>query len=115
MAEYTVYRGTEAPITFTVVDGDGDPLDLTGYTLNFRATQRPVATLTISKATGSGIVHATQSGATIGQATLTLVAADTSSAPAYPIALEYQLEATPPTGGPYVVEAGYLIVRPDLG
>jgi len=89
--EIFMTRGRHRDITITVLDDDGDPQDLTSRTLNFKAKRKlsdADADAIISKATGAGITHASpQSGATLGQATIAILAANTTALPNHTVAL----------------------------
>ena len=92
-----ITRGDAATRTITVLDGTGAAVDLTAVTLKFTAKRRASdaqAAAVIAKSTGAGIVNQTQSGATLGKATLTILSADTASLEAYRVDLHYDIEAT---------------------
>ena len=75
-----VFKGEDKNYTITVVDENGDRVDLTGWTLEFEVKPKAgdADPASIAKSTGIGITHLTQSGATLGQATLDFDPADTS-------------------------------------
>jgi hypothetical protein len=88
--EVFMTKGRHRDILVTVLNSAGAPQDLTGRTLNFRAKRNIAdtdANAIIIKATGSGITHATQSGATLGQATIAIAAANTSTLPNHTVSL----------------------------
>ena len=106
-------RGEYATRTVTILDGDGDALDLTGASVYFTATRRlsdAAAAALISKETGAGIEHLTQSGDTVGQATITFDPADTSSLEAYRVDLHFAVWAVIATH-PYPTQRGTLTVN----
>jgi hypothetical protein len=88
--ELAMTRGRRRDFTVTVLNTAGDPQDLTGRSLKFLA-KRNVAdadgSAIITKATSSGITHATRSGPTLGQATIQVDVADTAALPNYSVAL----------------------------
>ena len=84
----TIVRGESASLdlAFTTQNADGVevPLNISGATVHFRVKRipgNPADPVVIRKATGSGIVHAPQSGGSLGRATLTLAPADTDGTP----------------------------------
>lgn len=93
MADIEVFmtKGRHRDILVTVLNSAGTGQDLTGRTLNFRAKRNIAdtdANAIITKATSSGITHAVpQSGPTLGQATIAIVAADTSTLPNHTVSL----------------------------
>jgi hypothetical protein len=103
--EIFMTKGRHRDILVTVLNSAGTPQDLTGRTLNFRA-KRNIADLDaaaiIIKATGSGITHATQAGATLGQATIAILAANTSALPNHTVALRFEIVLLD-AGEPYSV------------
>lgn len=112
MSDLAMTRGDSYAFTVTVLDGAGAALDLTGKTLRMTLVRQPYADATIIKNTGAGIVHQTQSGATLGKATITLDPADTSALPAVPVAFRGDVQLT--SGGlPYTTEPLWLRVDPD--
>lgn len=76
MSDNTIYRGLDWQRTLTVTkESDGTARDLTGATVTFslkRHTTDAAALVTLT--VGSGITLLTQSGATLGQATVFLAA-----------------------------------------
>ena len=76
-------KGSSQPFRLTVFDSDNNPLYLTGTTLYFTValTAGGTAEITKTSATPSEILILTQSGATLGQADIFLLPADTSSLP----------------------------------
>jgi hypothetical protein len=110
-------RGDDTTRIITIVNADGDALDLTGCTLRFTAKRRRTdaqAAAVISKVTPTQIALATQSGATLGTATLTIDAADTASLEAMRIDLLYDVELVTATGKKYTTETGTLTINPDV-
>lgn len=88
--------GTDRIITATFYDSAGDLEDITGHTINFWAWEEGTA-LEIAKSTGgSGITILAQTGATLGQAQITIEPADTLQWSAN-VRLRIELEKT--TGG----------------
>jgi hypothetical protein len=76
-----IYRGQDKTYLVTVVDDAGAAIDLTGGTMFFRVSDTPgSAHLIIAKssAVGAEITFLAQSGATLGQAEIYIVPADTS-------------------------------------
>jgi len=99
-SEIKMTRGRHRDITVTVLNSAGSPQDLTGRTLRFMA-KRGITDLDsaaiLNKTTGTGITHAVpQSGATLGQATIAIAAADTNVAavPNHSIALRCEIVLT---------------------
>jgi len=112
MSELTMIRNDSFSFTVTVLDGAGAALDLTGKTLRVTLVRQPLADVTIVKNTGTGILHQTQSGATLGKATVTLDPADTSTCPDFPVAYRGDVQLT--SGGlPYTTEPIWLRVDRD--
>lgn len=72
MSDLTIYKGVTWEHTLTVTkESDGLPRDLTGAAIVFTALRRGVGGAPqISLSVGSGITLLTQSGATLGQATV---------------------------------------------
>ena len=77
----TIYKGQTATFLLTVTDEDEERFNLDGSTLYFRIKLAVTAAdpALVALETGSGIVHATQSGTTLGQATITVPAASTAA------------------------------------
>lgn len=114
MPEHTMVRGDNKTIRVTVSDANG-PLNLTSKTLEFTAKRnKDDAAAFIQKTTGAGITHLTQSGGTLGQADVALVAGDTSGLPAYGTTLFYEVELTDGSNT-YTTEQGTLVVSPNYG
>lgn len=112
MSDLAMTRGDSYTFTVSVLDGAGAALDLTGKTLRMTLVRQPYAEVSIVKNTGTGITHQTQSGATLGKATVALDPADTSALPAYPVAFKGDVQVT--SGGlPYTTEVLWLRVDPD--
>lgn len=111
-------RGDTWTRTITVVDAANARVNLTGKTLTFTARTAAGGTAVVTKTTGSGIVHATQSGATEGQATLTLDPADTSALAAYATTLVCDVQLTDGSARYTVIPAPgdrfTLTVYPDI-
>lgn len=75
-------RGETIGLRCTVRDQDGQLVNLTGATAYARVRPDPKAAPVISKSSPStGIAIATQTGATRGQFTISIAAADTASLP----------------------------------
>lgn len=88
MSALSIYRGDTAVYTLTIRDAEtGVAVDITAITLKFTAKR---GSTTITKSTGSGIVHTTPAS---GIATLTLLPADTLSLPDK-TTLEWDVQAT---------------------
>jgi phage gp36-like protein len=100
MSELKATKGTEARFSFMVRDAVGAAFDLTGATVTFSATNE---TQTLSKT-------ATVTAPTTGAALVVLAAADTSSWTAPILPLSWTLRVAPLTGGPFDVDAGWLLV-----
>jgi hypothetical protein len=75
-ASFEFVAGSDYRINLTALDEDGEPLDLTGYTIDVRLLGTG---LDVTKTTGAGVTHATQSGATIGLAEILFVSTDTDA------------------------------------
>lgn len=120
--EIAVTRGRRRQLTHTVLNSVGQPQDLTGRTLKLlakRSLDDADGAAIITKSTGSGIVHLTQSGATLGQATITIEAADTAALPNYSVALRCEIVLLD-GGAPYGVipdvppDRFWLLVGPNV-
>lgn len=97
-SDLTIKRGTTYPITITVTDDSGDPVDLTGATVRFTAktaeydTDADDSDAAIAK---NVTVHVDEEGvasATSGKSTITLTDTDTYINPGnyyYDITIEY--------------------------
>ena len=77
--EIEVFQGESRDIEFEVVDDEGDPFDLTGFDVLFKAV-RDETEVEISKSTGAGIVV---TDAPAGKTVLSLDSDDTSDAGHY--------------------------------
>ena len=77
MALLTIFKGETTVFVLSVKDAAGAPRDITGAALEFTigTIYTPPAVI-IEKSVGSGIVLRTQSGATLGQADITIAAGD---------------------------------------
>lgn len=114
MADHTMTRGDTKELLLEIDGEDGTPLDLTTWTVAFTARRSPLdATAVITKTTSSGIIRATQSGATLGQATVMLDPADTSSLPAYSTTLVYDVQLSQGSVR-RTTEDGTLTITPDV-
>lgn len=112
-----ITRGDDSSRIITIVDADGDPLDLTGCTIRFTAKRRrsdAQAEAVISKVTPTQIAINAQTGDTLGTATLTIDAADTASLEAMRIDLAYDVQLTTVAGKVYTTETGTLTINPDV-
>lgn len=82
MSDLSMYRGDDDDFTITALDATGAAVDLTGTTLIWTVkrsrTDPDSAAVIQKKSSDGGITILTQSGATLGQATINLAAADTS-------------------------------------
>jgi hypothetical protein len=92
-----VYKGEDKNYTLTIVDENGDRVDITGFAIEFEV--KPKAgdpdPASIAKSVGSGIVLKPQTGDTLGQATISLDPADTSGL----AALVYKYDVVAVDGG----------------
>jgi len=77
---HTVYKGESKTLLLTISDSDGVRLDITGFTIEFQVKLKDgdADPPLISKSVGSGITILTQSGGTLGQATVKIDSADTT-------------------------------------
>lgn len=77
----TIFKGEDKTYTIRVVDDAGDPVDISGFTVEFEVkTAVGLADpASIAKAVGSGIVIAPDQVANKGEATLTIDPADTNT------------------------------------
>lgn len=77
----TIYKGNSKSWILTVKDSTQSPIDITGYTLEFqvKGAVDDADPALISKSVGSGITILTQSGATLGQAQIDVIPADTAN------------------------------------
>lgn len=101
--DVTVYKGAESPaLTWTVVDANNAPIDLSSATLSFKVYDRSHTTL-FSKSTSSGI---TVSGSSSNLVTVTYNSTDTAMAGAY----RYSLWRT--DGSDIVYASGDFIIQP---
>lgn len=81
-SDHRMTRGETFGLRVTVTDQDGQLVDLTGATAYARVRPDPKAAPVISKSSPStGIALAAQSGATLGQYTITIAVSDTASLP----------------------------------
>lgn len=76
-----IYYGNTPTIVYTVKDENEDPSSLTGYTVKFRLCASEDDKITENYVLNLSMTNATQSGATLGQATRTLTKANTSQTP----------------------------------
>lgn len=78
-----IFRGDDAAFLLTVLDSTGAPVDITGDDVEFevKATLNGADPALIRKTVGAGIALLAQSGATLGQARVTLLGTDTDIAP----------------------------------
>lgn len=109
MSQLQVTKGQ--PATFNiVVNRNGAPVNLTGASLTFQARVEPSdAVPLISKSIGNGIIV---TNALLGQATLTILGADTSGLSVTQLMLFYKLTLTDGSG-PDDVSSGTLQVQTD--
>jgi hypothetical protein len=117
MKIYEMPRGDDYPILYTVVDGTGATVDLTGCTIWWTAkTATTVADPgTFQKKTGgSGITLATQSGSTLGQFTVEIAAANTSSLGDGVVDLVFDCQIKDTSNKIYTIETGILRVNADV-
>lgn len=76
-----ILRGNDRTFKLTVKDSTGTAVDITGYTIEFQVKlllddlDPPL----ISKSVSSGITILTQTGSTLGQATIELTPSDTAN------------------------------------
>lgn len=73
-----IISGDDRTLTLTVTGADGLPQDLTGLGVEFRLEN--LAGAVVSKTVGAGITLLAQSGATLGQATVSVDGVDTAGA-----------------------------------
>lgn len=117
MGNYAVTRAKRFALTRTVRGGDGSVENITGATFRF------VAKKARGDADADAILNLSTSGGTI---TLPTPAAGVvrvapldgwgATLPAALVTLHYELQMTRSGGdGPYVVDSGYLQVRPEVG
>lgn len=101
MSDITAIRGDNESYDVTVTDAAGQRVDLTGsamwFTVKLNQTDPDLLALVRKSTYDSGITLATQSGATLGMATIDLLPADTSKLLA-PKSLFYDVQLKTPNG-----------------
>ena len=109
-----MFRGDKYEFDATILNYDGNPLDLTGSVLRFTAKwdiRDLDAAAVISKTTtGGGIVI---NSATAGTVTVTILPADTVALPSDEVVLFYDLQVNSSPTVNYTVMYGKLRVLPD--
>lgn len=109
-ADFTMFSGEHRVLEIAIVDADGDAVDLTGATVEWRLARSARGTPVISKTTvDSGGVEIT--GAEAGLAEVTLVGADTEA-----LEGDYYHEARVVDSGdrPATVLYGTATIKPNL-
>lgn len=107
-------RGDTRVWSMTIKTRDGNPFDLTGYTVKMTAKRA------VTDADGSAVFQKTSpaggitiNSPTAGTITVTLSPSDTSGLPAYTIRLVYDLQVTNGTDTRTAL-LGYLLIKPDV-
>lgn len=111
MTPLSMYRGDSATFLVEVVDADGDPMDLTSWTLRFTAKANETdsdAAAFIVRTTGDGIATT----GTTGEARISLVPGNTLAFP--PQRLLWDLQATDGSGTVRTLADGTLFIRHDI-
>lgn len=113
MTDFTITRGDTISLT-VVVTASGAIYPLIGVQMWFTAKNSlndPDSAAVFQKTVGSGIVI---TGPTLGQATITILPADTAGLPSSKTLLVYDLQIEDSNGQVYTAASGNLIVVPDV-
>ena len=106
---FEMFQGDSKDLVVTVSDAAGQPVDLTGASIKWRAAPAvDSAVATISKATGSGIVI---TDAVAGEFTVSLVPADTQTLDGE---FYHEAQVTDAAGAVSTVLSGHLTILPAL-
>ena len=108
-ADFTMYSGDTKLLEITVLDQDGDPVDLTGATVKWQMAKKVTSdTPVLSKEIGSGVVIMNP---TAGRFDISLQPADTAAIKG---AYYHEAEITESGGDVATVLAGTITILPDL-
>lgn len=99
----TIFKGEDKTYRLTITDADNERVDITGFALQFevKLDVGDADPAIISKTVGAGITILTQSGSTLGQATVEVDSADTS--PLAVVVHKYDVVAVDLAGERHVV------------
>ncbi len=112
----SMIAGEDRQFRFTVVDVDGEPVNLTGATIEFQAKAVPAtdedSPVVIEKTVGTGISILLQAGASIGKFDVTLDSADTAELG--DVRLYYDVVIVASSVRRYVVPPSPLTIKPSV-
>lgn len=105
----TLIRADDATYDVTIVDEDGEVVDITGFTIKFTVRENPLDSIgVISKTTSSGI---SLTDPTNGVCRITITSADSTIDPGRYI---YDVEVTNLSGKKTTVIIDSFIIKPDV-
>lgn len=106
-----MYRGDASTFPFKVTDVDANgveaPVNLTGSTFTFTTKRREDDTAVLFTVAG------TITNAVNGEAEVRLTVGNTASLTP-PVTVYWDLQMTGGAGDPHTIDAGYLLVEPDI-
>jgi hypothetical protein len=116
MSDLSLYRGDDATFTVTANDSSGNAVDLSGTTLIWTAKRSKfdadADAVLQKKSSDGGVTILTQSGATLGQATITVDAVDTDSLTRQTFCF-WDLEVVDGSGKVRTLATGTLMIQLD--